>query len=255
LLKDGYAAAGVFEPDSSDVDVHALHQGFLRVARAHEAQVFTEVEAASLEFVKGRWDVHTSVGDFRAPVVVNAAGAWADTVAVSAGAEPVGIMPYRRTAMVIDPPTGYATANLPLTIDAEETFYLKPDAGLLLLSPADETPSPPCDAQPTEIDVAIAVDRITTATILDIKHIRRKWAGLRCFAPDRSPVVGFDPQAHGFFWLAGQGGYGIQTAPALSQLAAALIRRETPSGDLARFDCASVSPSRFHETRRVASAS
>jgi D-arginine dehydrogenase len=254
LLRDGYAAAAVFEPDSSDVDVHALHQGFLRVARAHDAQVFTDTEAASLEFAKGRWEVHTPIGDFRAPVVVNAAGAWADSVAASAGAAPVGIVPYRRTAMVIDPPAGYATAAMPLTIDAEETFYLKPDAGMLLLSPADETPSPPCDAQPMEIDVAIAVDRIASATILDIKHIRRKWAGLRCFAPDRSPVVGFDPEAHGFFWLAGQGGYGIQTAPALGELAAALIRREAPSGELARFDCASVSPSRFHQTKRVATA-
>jgi D-arginine dehydrogenase len=254
LLRDGYAAAAVFEPDSSDVDVHALHQGFLRAARAHDAQVFTDAEAASLEFVKGRWDVHTPIGDFRAPVVVNAAGAWADPVAASAGAAPVGIVPYRRTAMVIDPPPGYATAAMPLTIDAEETFYLKPDAGMLLLSPADETPSPPCDAQPMEIDVAIAVDRIASATILDIKHIRRKWAGLRCFAPDRSPVVGFDPEAHGFFWLAGQGGYGIQTAPALGQLAAAMIRREALSGELARFDCANVSPSRFHQTKRVATA-
>lgn len=255
LLKEGYAAAAVFEPDSSDVDVHALHQGFLRVARAHDAQVFTDAEAASLEFVKGRWQVHTPIGDFRAPVVVNAAGAWADTVAASAGAAPVGVVPYRRTAILIDPPAGCATAALPLTIDAAETFYLKPDAGLLLLSPADETASPPCDAQPAEIDVAIAVDRIAQATILDIKHIRRKWAGLRCFAPDRSPVVGFDPEAHGFFWLAGQGGYGIQTAPALGQLAAALIRREAPSGEFARFDCASVSPLRFHQARQVASAS
>jgi D-arginine dehydrogenase len=254
LLKDGYAAAAVFEPDSSDVDVHALHQGFLRMARAHNAQVFTDAEAASLEFVKGRWDVHTPIGHFRAPVVVNAAGAWADTIAASAGAAPVGIVPYRRTAMVIDPPAEYATAAMPLTIDAAETFYLKPDAGLLLLSPADETPTPPCDAQPMEIDIAIAVDRITSATILDIKHIRRKWAGLRSFAPDRSPVVGFDPDAHGFFWLAGQGGYGIQTAPAMGQLAAALIRREALAGELERFDCASVSPSRFHQAKRVASA-
>jgi D-arginine dehydrogenase len=255
LLKDGYAAAAVFEPDSSDVDVHALHQGFLRVARAHDAQLFTDAEAASLEFTKGRWEVHTRVGDFRTPVVVNAAGAWADAVAASAGAAPVGVVPCRRTAMLIDPPPGCATSRLPLTIDAAETFYLKPDAGQLLLSPADETPSPPCDAQPAEIDIAIAVDRIMSATILDIKHIRRKWAGLRCFAPDRSPVVGFDPSAHGFFWLAGQGGYGIQTAPALGQLAAALIRREAPSGELARFDCASISPSRFHQAMRVASAS
>lgn len=254
LLRKNYAMAALYEPESRDVDVHALHHGFLRMARAHDAHLVTSAEAASLEFVKARWEVHTPVGDFRAPVVVNAGGAWADEIASSAGVAPVGIVPCRRTAMLVDPPEGVATAGLPLVIDVAETFYLKPDAGLLLLSPADETPSPACDVQPDEIDVAIAVERIAAATILKIKRILRKWAGLRCFAPDRSPVVGFDPDAHGFFWLAGQGGYGIQTAPALGRLAAALVRNEAPPDELAQFNCSSVAPMRFRRQSLAASA-
>lgn len=254
LLRKNYVTAAIHEPESRDVDVNALHHGFLRMARAHDAALVTSAEAASLEFVKGRWEAHTPVGYFRAPVVVNAAGAWADEVACAAGLAPIGIVPCRRTAMLVDPPEGVATAALPLMIDVAETFYLKPDAGLLLLSPADETPSPACDVQPDELDVATAVDRIASATVLEIKRIQRKWAGLRSFAPDRSPVVGFDPDAHGFFWLAGQGGYGIQTAPALGRLAAALIRNEAPTDELAQFNCASVAPARFRRLSLAASA-
>jgi D-arginine dehydrogenase len=132
-----------------------------------------------------------------------------------------------------------------MVIDIDELFYMKPDAGLLLISPADETPVEACDVQAEEIDVAMAVDRVERATTLEIKRVRKRWAGLRSFAPDRSPVIGFDGTAPGFFWLAGQGGYGIQTAPAAASLAAAILRSERPAANLGDFDLAQLSPQRF----------
>jgi D-arginine dehydrogenase len=158
--------------------------------------------------------------------VVNAAGAWADRVAALAGAAPIGLQPMRRTALIVDAPEGSDSQSWPMVIDIDEQFYFRPDAGGLLLSPGDETPSEPCDAQPEELDIAIAVDRVQQATTLAVRRVRRSWAGLRSFVADRTPVVGFAPDAPGFFWLAGQGGYGIQTAPAMGQLAAALARGE-----------------------------
>jgi D-arginine dehydrogenase len=154
-------------------------------------------------------------------VLVNAAGAWADALAQMAGIAPVGLTPKRRTAALIDAPDGPAGEDWPMVVDAEEQFYMKPDAGKLLISPADATPTVPCDAQPEELDVAIAVDRIERAFEISVRRIDHKWAGLRSFVADGEPVAGFAPDAEGFFWLAGQGGYGIQTAPALGQLAAA----------------------------------
>jgi len=247
LLRSGYAAAAAFEPNAADVDVHALHQGYLKLARARGGVLVTDADAMSLEWTQGRWTVHTPAGRFTAPVLVNAAGAWADTVAQRAGLAPLGITPLRRTAVLVDPPLGLKIDNLPNTIDIEELFYFKPDAGLIFLSPADETPSPPCDAQPDEMDVAIAIERVQAAAAIDVTHVRRKWAGLRSFAPDRSPVIGFDGHAKGFFWLAGQGGYGIQTAPAAAALAASLIRDGGVPGSLAayRVDERDVSPRRF----------
>jgi D-arginine dehydrogenase len=159
----------------------------------------------------------------RAPLIVNAAGAWAGHIAALAGAQSVGFKPLRRTACLIDSPTGSESDAWPMLLDIDEQFYLKPDAGKLLLSPADETPSEPCDAQPDEFDIAVAVDRLEAATTLRVSRIIRKWAGLRSFVADRSPLVGYDAGQPGFFWLAALGGYGIQTAPALSRLAAALV--------------------------------
>ena len=155
--------------------------------------------------------------------MVNAAGAWADEIAGLAGVAPIGLQPMRRTAILVEPPPGAEIDDWPMVIDADESFYFKPDAGLLLVSPADETPMAPCDVQPDEWDVAVAVDRVETATTLKITRVKHRWAGLRSFVADRTPVAGYDPDAPGFFWLAGQGGYGIQTAPALSRLAAALV--------------------------------
>jgi D-arginine dehydrogenase len=182
-------------------------------------------------------------------VVINAAGAWADVVAQLAGVNPIGLQPCRRTALIVAAPEGSDSDRWPMVIDIDEQFYFRPDAGALLLSPGDETPSEPCDAQPEEWDVATAVDRVQSATTLEVRRIRRSWAGLRSFAPDRSPVVGFAPDAPGFFWLAGQGGYGIQTAPAMGRLAAALVRGEAVPHDLRELgvDAYDLRPERFGE--------
>lgn len=252
LLRPGYAAAGVYEADARDIDVHALHQGYLRRLRAAGGVLVADAGVQALERVGGTWRMQTSAGLFEAATVINAAGAWADEIASLAGVAPLGITPRRRTALLVNVPDLEAIKNMPLAIDAEERFYFKPDAGRLLISPADETPSAPCDVQPEEMDVAVAIDRVEHATTLRIARVVRKWAGLRSFAPDRSPVIGFDPQADGFFWLAGQGGYGIQTAPAAARLAAGLVRGENMPEDIAAqgLTVEAVSPGRLSRHRK-----
>jgi D-arginine dehydrogenase len=224
VLRPEAAHCGVFEPDAMDMDVHAIHQGFLRGAKAAGAQLVCEASVQCIQRESGGWRVETPAGTFSAPVLVNAAGAWCDELAHLAGVAPVGLVPKRRTAFTTDAPAGCDISDWPLVIDAQESFYFKPDAGILLVSPANEDVVSPQDVQPEELDVAIAVDRAETATTLLIRQVRRKWAGLRSFVADKSPVVGFAPDAPGFFWLAGQGGYGIQTAPAMGQLTAALLQ-------------------------------
>ena len=224
VLHPEAAVYGVYEPDATDLDVHAIHQGFLRGAKAAEAQLVCDAAVDQISFEAGQWCVTTSAGRFCAPVLVNAAGAWCDEMAALAGVKPVGLVPKRRTALTCDAPAGCDISGWPLVMDAQESFYFKPDAGMLLVSPANEDPVGPQDVQPEELDLAIAVDRVETATSLQIRQVRRKWAGLRSFVSDRSPVVGFAPDAPGFFWLAGQGGYGIQTAPAMGELVAALVQ-------------------------------
>ena len=233
VLRPDMAHCGVFEPDAMDLDVHAIHQGFLRGAKVAGAQLVCGAGVQHLRREPGGWRVDTAAGRFLAPVLINAAGAWCDEVAQLAGVTPVGLVPRRRTAFTTDAPHGCAITNWPLVIDAQESFYFKPDAGVLLVSPANEDAVSPQDVQPEELDVAIAVDRVETATTLQIRQVRRKWAGLRSFVADKSPVVGFAPDAPGFFGLAGQGGYGIQTAPAMGHLAAALVRGLPVPADLA----------------------
>jgi len=235
ILRSEWAARGVLEHDAQDVDVHGLHQGFLRGLKERGGVVIGTSLVQSLARVAGAWKVVASGQEYCAPVVIDAAGAWVDEVATLAGVAPIGIEPRRRTALLIDAPPDTTIDAWPMVIDVGESFYFKPDAGRLLLSPADETPHPPSDVQPDDFDVAIAVDRVEQATTLSIRHVRHRWAGLRSFVADRSPVVGFDPQAPGFFWLGGQGGYGIQTAPALSRLAAQCARQATPDPSLEAF--------------------
>jgi D-arginine dehydrogenase len=230
VLRGDYVASALHEPDAADMDVHAIHRGFLRGLHARGGRLVTGAEVTALERRRGLWSVRTAAGDFVAPLLVNAAGAWADALAGLAGLDRIGLVPRRRTALTFDPPDGVDNAAWPLCGDVGERFYFKPEAGRFLASPADETPSPPCDAQPEEIDLAVAVERIETATTMRVRRILRKWAGLRSFVADRTPVAGFDPRANGFFWLAGQGGYGIQTCTALAQCAAALLRgRDLPA--------------------------
>ena len=247
ILRPGHIVAGVMESASADMDVNAIHQGFLRQLRAHGGQLLVNSEVNTIEHTGTHWKVSTDGRTFQTDVVVNAAGAWADVIARQAGVREVGLQPRRRTALIVDAPKGMSIDAWPSVIDIDELFYFKPDAGALLVSPADETPSEPCDAWPDDMDVAIAVDRLQNATTLEVERVRRSWAGLRSFVSDRTPVVGYAPDAPGFFWLAGQGGYGIQTSPAMARLAAALVRRQPAPADLVDFglDVATLRPERL----------
>jgi len=247
-LRPEWAAVGLSEPDAEDIDVHALLSGFLRGARAAGANVITDAALEAAETDNRRWRLATRAGEIRADILVNAAGAWADEVARLAGAAPLGLAPLRRTAVVFESRQFTDTAAWPAAVDATEDLYFRPEAGRMLASPADETLSPPCDAQPEELDVATLIERLQQATTFDITRITARWAGLRTFAPDRSLVAGFDRARPGFFWLAGQGGYGIQTAPAMGQLVAALIRNDALATALvdASVDPATLDPARLN---------
>ncbi len=247
LLRRDVVAAAALDPASMDIDVDALHQGYLRLARRRGVAVLAGARAAGPRREGGLWVLDAGGRAVAAPVVVNAAGAWAEAVGRSFGAAPLGLAALRRTAVLVDPPPGVETGHWPVLFDPDERFYVKPDAGKLLLSPADETPSDPCDAQPEELDVAIAVDRVQQVLDLPVRHVSHRWAGLRTFAPDRGPVVGFDPGVPGLFWFAGQGGYGIQMAPALARLGAALaFGKAAPADILAEgLAPADVDPARF----------
>ena len=223
ILRPEHAAAGAIERGAMDIDTHALHQGYLRGLRARGGEVVLKAQVTGLTRTKGAWHAETRAGVFSAPVVVNAAGAWCDEIARLAGVRPIGLAPKRRTVVTLDAPEGMETRPWPLVAVVDESFYFKPDAGRILASPADETPSPPCDARPEELDVAVTLDRLQSVTTLEVRHIASTWAGLRSFAADKSLVIGMDEEAEGFFWLAGQGGYGFQTAPAAARAAAGLI--------------------------------
>ena len=231
-LRPGYAAAALADDLAMDMDVAAIHQGFLKGFRHRGGRLMVDAGVSGLRRVQAGWEIASRSGSFRAELVVNAAGAWADEVADLAGAARIGLVPKRRTAFIFDP-KATIDPSWPIVIDVDEAFYFKPESGLMLGSPADETPSPPTDAQPEDLDVALAVDRIERATQWQVARVTRRWAGLRSFVADKTPVAGFDPDCSGFFWLAGQGGYGIQTAPALSRLAAALAFGEPLPDDIA----------------------
>ena len=247
VLRSDYVAGAVLEPDARDMDVHAIHQGFLKGMRGRGGELVVNAEVTGLAHAGNEWQVETTAGTYAAPVVVNAAGAWSDEVASLAGARPVGLVPKRRTAFLFRPPAPTDIDRWPLVADVGEQFYFKPDAGNILASPADETPSPPCDARPEELDVAIAVERIQRAADLPVARIHHRWAGLRSFVADKTFVVGFDPVVPGFFWFAGQGGYGIQTSPAMGQIAAALARGRPLPSDVADLGVSerALSPARF----------
>ena len=247
MLRRDYVVGAVLEPDAADIDVDALHRGFLRGIAGQGGVLKTDARAVGLSRSGSAWRVTSTAGDYEAPVVVDAAGAWSDEVAALAGLPPVGLVPKRRTAILFAAPPQYEIDGWPAVIDVDEQFYFRPDAGKLMGSPADETPHPPADVQPDELDIAIAVDRIQRCAHIELRRIEHRWAGLRTFAADKTPVVGFDEAASGFFWFAGQGGYGIQTAPAMGRLAAALVTGAGVPADLAALGVREpeLSPARF----------
>lgn len=243
ILRPERVARAAVETGGYDMDVMAILQGFLKMARFGDVDMVMNARDQTILREGDLWRVTSAAGEFVAPTLVNAAGAWGDVVAQAAGVRPRGLTPLRRTAMLINGPAG--CQDWPVIMDAEESFYVKPDSGRLLLSGANEDPDIPRDAAPDELDIAIAIDRFEAAADFPVRRIEHKWAGLRTFAPDRTPVVGYDAAAEGFFWLVGQGGYGIQTAPGLSALAAALVLREAVPPEVEGFDPALVSPARL----------
>ena len=233
ILRADYVAGAFVEPHSMEIDVDGLHQGYLRGARVRGARVMVDAGVTAIEHRSERWWVTTPAGIFAAPVIVNAAGAWADAVADMAGLRPLGLVPKRRTAFTVPVPAGLDSRNWPMIDDVAEEFYFKPDAGGLFVSPADASPTAPMDAYPEDLDVAAGVERLERATHLNVTRVSHSWAGLRTFARDSSPVVGLDGAMRGFCWLAGQGGYGIKTSPALSRACAALVRGRPLPDDFA----------------------
>jgi D-arginine dehydrogenase len=235
VLEPEFAQLGLFEPGAADVDVNSLHQGFIRGLRQRGSRVECGVQIRSIERSGGEWLLEVAMRGaqahtLRAPLLIDAAGAWADEVAALAGVPPLGIEPRRRSAFLFQPPVGLETARWPFVTSVAEDFYFKPDAGLLLGSPANADPVRPHDVQPEDLDIALAIDRIEQATTLRIERPLRPWAGLRSFVADGGVVGGFDPAARGFFWLAALGGYGIQTCAALGEACAHLaLGRSLPS--------------------------
>jgi len=246
-LRSDYVTAALHEPEVYDIDVAALLQGFLRQAKALGTHLYLAARCSTPQREGEAWRIRMDDETITAPVLVNAAGAWADELAVACGAQPLGLRPLRRTAALIEAPTGIIFTGWPAVFDVDEEFYFKPDASRLLISPADEEPSAPGDAYADDLTVAVAVERIESALDFQVRHITHSWAGLRTFAPDHEPVIGFDALVPGLFWCAGQGGYGIQSAAAAAQLAAALARRAAVPAAIAAAGVTAerVSPERF----------
>lgn len=232
FLRPERVADAVFEANVTDIDVAGLHQSFLKGLRARRGAVLTSQRVVALERGAGGWTVKTASESHEAGMVINAAGAWADQIGKLAGAKPIGLVAKRRTAIIIDAPDGTDIPGLPAVDFAGTDIYLKPDAGKLMASPGDATPIEPQDVQPDEMDIAILADWLQRETLIPVKRIPHSWAGLRNFVADEVPVVGFDGELEGFFWLAGQGGYGIMMAPALAQHTMHLCTANQPSPSL-----------------------
>ena len=243
-LRPDYAVQAAIEDDAFDMDVAALHQGFLKQMRGQGGVLALRSRTGRIERRGEDWHVETSGGgSFMAPVVVNTAGSWGDVVAEQAGVRPLGLVPKRRTGCVIDP-APFAVQDWPMVNDVDHTWYIRPEARTkLMVSPADETDMGPHDVQPDELDVAIAIDRMQQAMDIEVRRVEHSWAGLRTFSPDRSLAFGWDPEVAGFFWCVGQGGYGIQTSPAAGKLVADVIVGRDPGA--AGAVLAAVDPGRF----------
>jgi D-arginine dehydrogenase len=243
LLRDD-ARHGIADYDGIRLDPHALLQGNLRRLRARGGELHTGQRIATIQREPGAWAVTSEKGErFSAPILVDAAGSWADEVARLAGVRALGLEPKRRTIITFDAPEGTKLEGLPFAKTVGDELYFAPESGRLFASPMDEVPSDPCDAQPDELEVALAAYRMEERTTVQVRHLHSKWAGLRTFTPDRHPAAGFAAEADGFFWLAGQGGFGLQTSPAMAAVVASLIAG-TP-WPVADVSAADLSPSRF----------
>jgi len=244
-LRPERVGAGLYEPSARDIDVAALHQAFVRIARRHGAEIRLSSPVTGLSKLGQGWRVSTPHDDLECFAVVNATGAWGDRVAAMAGIGPIGLQPMRRTAFMV--PGDRDFARWPMVVDVDHRFYFRPDGVQLLCSLAEETPSEPGDPRPDMEDVALAIDRINQATTLEIRSVSSQWTGLRTFAPDRELVIGEEPTAPGFFWLVGQGGIGIMTSPGYGALIASQVLGTSPPEDLVRagVDPARTSPARF----------
>lgn len=247
---EGGAVSGLVDPRGLRLDPHALLQGYARGLRLSGGTIVVAARVASVRRTGGAWELETEQGDsFSAPVLVNAAGSWADRVAQMAGVAPLGLAPRRRTIITFDAPEGSDATGWPFAKTIGDDLYFAPESGRLFASPMDEVPTDPCDAQPDDYEVALAAHRVEERTTMTVRRIVHKWAGLRTFAPDRMPVAGFATGAEGFFWLAGQGGFGLQTSPTLAMAAQSLIAgARWPIGDIEPADLA---PGRFGQPAQV----
>lgn len=244
-LRPDWVAGALFEPSGADIDVAALHQAFVRIARSHGAEVITSTPVSSITRQGSNWMITAGDRTWETPTVVNAAGAWGDVIAEMADVGPIGLTPYRRTAFMV--PGSEESAGWPMVVETHENWYLRPDGVQFLCSLAEEVPSEPMDPRPRMEDVALAIERINTATSLSIRTVNSQWTGLRTFAPDRDLVIGEDPTAPGFHWLVGLGGIGVQTSPAYGALLASLAVGQPLPENLARagVDPERTSPARF----------
>lgn len=242
VLRRDLIVAASYEDDARDIDVDLLTNGFRRMMRAGRAELVVNARVTGLARAGGVWRLDTANGVYEAPIVINAAGGWAGGLAALAGASAITIQPKRRSAAIIPAPSGHDVGGWPMFGDAAEQWYARPTGGKLMVSPADADPVEACDIWPDDMVLAEGVHRFSEAVNFEVTRVERSWAGLRSFAPDGEPVVGFDTAVEGFFWLAGQGGYGIQTAPALSRLTADLILARTPAMGV---DAKLLAPSRF----------
>ncbi|MFJ2364175.1 NAD(P)/FAD-dependent oxidoreductase [Pseudomonas sp. NPDC087697] len=248
ILRREKVHGAIYDPTATDIDTDALHQGYLRGIRRNQGEVHTDSEVLSLtRDADNLWQVKTAQQTFSAPIIINAAGAWADQLGEMAGAKPLGLVPKRRAAFIFAGPEDVDIHDWPMLVSLDESFYMKPDAGMFLGSPANADPVEPHDVQPEELDIAMGIYQIEEATTLTIRRPTRTWAGLRSFVGDGDLISGYDPQVPGLFWVAAQGGYGIQTSPAMGQASAALVQGKTLPEQLSRFglSAAMLSPSRL----------
>jgi D-arginine dehydrogenase len=250
VLRPAFSAAGVLEPGASDIDVAALHAGYVRQLRSAGGTVRTSAPVERADGQGGSWTVEAGDESYVCGCLVNAAGAWGDVVAATAGVRPLGLRPLRRTALTVGLPAAVDGRAWPAVVDVRNRWYFKPEGDGLLISPADETPSEPVDARPQDVDVALALERVNAATTLALRTVRSTWAGLRTFAPDGELVIGPDPASPGFVWCVGQGGYGIQSSPAVGRLTADLaLRAATSWAADAGLDLAGLAPVRLRGRR------